>query len=127
MDRQVVEGPRHRAAYTLEQGVWLATCRICGFTAKDISRSSAATWFLTHIREVRRQHKCRRRRAQSVGGWEAEAIDVRDPAGTNGTTATGSPAETGLPPEANDCTGDGPGAPGCGPRGTLVVVAVVTK
>ena len=55
MDRQVVEGPRHRAAYTLEQGVWLATCRICGFTAKDISRSSAATWFLTHIRDVRRQ------------------------------------------------------------------------
>lgn len=79
MDRQVVEGPRHRAAYTLEQGVWLATCRICGFTAKDVSRSSAATWFLTHIREVRRQHKADAEELRASVAWEAEAIDVRDP------------------------------------------------
>ncbi len=80
MDRQVVEGPRHRAAYTLEQGVWLATCRICGFTAKDVSRSSAATWFLTHIREVRRQHNADEEELRAAAAWEGHEIDVREPA-----------------------------------------------
>ena len=54
MDRQVVTA-RHRASYTLEQGVWSARCRICGFTAKDVKRSMAATSFLTHIRATRLQ------------------------------------------------------------------------
>ncbi len=84
MDRQVVEGPRHRAAYTLEQGVWLATCRICGFTAKDVSRSSAATWFLTHIREVRRQVRADEEELRAAVGWKRDEIDVREPAGTEG-------------------------------------------
>jgi hypothetical protein len=84
VDRQVVEGPRHRAAYTLEQGVWLATCRICGFTARDVSRSSAATWFLTHIREVRRQHRADEQELRAAAAWEAEGIDVREPAVTEG-------------------------------------------
>jgi hypothetical protein len=53
VDQQVAAAPRHRASYTLERGVWSATCRICGFTAKDKSRSRAATWFLAHIRSVR--------------------------------------------------------------------------
>jgi hypothetical protein len=53
VDQQVVIAPRHRASYTLERGVWSATCRICGFTAKDKNRSRAATWFLAHIRSVR--------------------------------------------------------------------------
>jgi hypothetical protein len=97
VDRQVVEGPRHRAAYTLEQGVWLATCRICGFTAKDVSRSSAATWFLTHIREVRRQHRADEEELKTAPAWEAEDIDVREPA-VPGTYDEGRPGGGDRPP-----------------------------
>ncbi len=84
MDRQVVAGPRHRASYTLEQGVWLATCRICGFTAKDASRSSAATWFLTHIRDVRRQLHADEVELRAATAWEGDDIDVRGPAIVHG-------------------------------------------
>jgi len=55
MDQQVILAPRHRASYTLERGVWSATCRTCGYSVKDSSRSRAATWFLAHIRAKRRE------------------------------------------------------------------------
>jgi hypothetical protein len=53
VDHQVVVFPQHRASYILERGVWSARCRICGFTARDIKRSVAATSFLAHIRAMR--------------------------------------------------------------------------
>jgi hypothetical protein len=43
----------HRASYILERGVWSARCRVCGFTAKEVKRSAAATSFLAHIRATR--------------------------------------------------------------------------
>ena len=55
VDNQVAVSPRHRASYTLERGVWSATCRLCGFTARDAKRGRAATWFLAHIRATRSQ------------------------------------------------------------------------
>ena len=52
MDEQVVPA-HHRASYILERGVWSARCRVCGFTAKEVKRSAAATSFLAHIRATR--------------------------------------------------------------------------
>jgi len=43
----------HRASYILERGIWSARCRVCGFTAKEVKRSAAATSFLAHIRATR--------------------------------------------------------------------------
>jgi hypothetical protein len=52
VDDQVVPA-HHRASYILERGVWSARCRVCGFTAKEVKRSAAATSFLAHIRATR--------------------------------------------------------------------------
>jgi hypothetical protein len=52
VDEQVVPA-HHRASYILERGVWSARCRVCGFTAKEVKRSAAATSFLAHIRATR--------------------------------------------------------------------------
>jgi hypothetical protein len=54
VDDQVVPA-HHRASYILERGVWSARCRVCGFTAKEVKRSVAATSFLAHIRATRLQ------------------------------------------------------------------------
>jgi len=53
MPAQAVQSPPHRALYTLERGVWMARCRVCGFTVRDASHSRAANWFLTHVRAMR--------------------------------------------------------------------------
>jgi len=53
MAAQVVQSQPHRASYTLERGVWMARCRVCGFTVRDASHSRAANWFLTHVRAMR--------------------------------------------------------------------------
>ena len=42
----------HRASYTLERGVWHATCQSCGHTVSDMNRRRAAATFRIHIREV---------------------------------------------------------------------------
>jgi hypothetical protein len=52
VDDQAVSA-HHRASYILERGVWSARCRVCGFTAKEVKRSAAATSFLAHIRATR--------------------------------------------------------------------------
>jgi hypothetical protein len=52
VDDQAVSA-HHRASYILERGVWSARCRVCGFTAKEVKRSVAATSFLAHIRATR--------------------------------------------------------------------------
>ncbi len=52
MDEHAVP-THHRASYILERGVWSARCRVCGFTAKEVKRSAAATSFLAHIRATR--------------------------------------------------------------------------
>jgi hypothetical protein len=43
----------HRASYTLERGVWIATCRSCGWRARDEQRRQAATLFRQHITDMR--------------------------------------------------------------------------
>jgi hypothetical protein len=53
MDDLTSTPPRHRAVYTLEMGVWRATCRICGHSETDPSRRRAASVFRNHIRDVR--------------------------------------------------------------------------
>jgi hypothetical protein len=53
MDKQVAVTVPHRACYIFAQGTLSATCRACGFTAKDTKRSSAATYLLAHIRAMR--------------------------------------------------------------------------
>jgi hypothetical protein len=58
--------------------MWSATCRSCGFTAKDVNRRSVATWFLTHIRDVRLQHRDEEE-LRAAGGGHAEEIDLREP------------------------------------------------
>jgi hypothetical protein len=40
----------HRAAYTLELGLWHATCRICDWRVVDPDRRRAAAQFRQHIR-----------------------------------------------------------------------------
>jgi hypothetical protein len=45
-------GTRHRAIYTLEMGVWRATCRACGHSETDPSRRRAASVFRNHIRNA---------------------------------------------------------------------------
>lgn len=42
----------HRADYTLERGIWRATCRVCGHTVTDQVRRRAASAFRVHIREL---------------------------------------------------------------------------
>ena len=80
MDHQVVATPLHRATYTLERGVWSATCRTCGFTVKDINRSRAATWFLTHIRAVRLQRRADEAELRAAKAWERDDIYKQGPA-----------------------------------------------
>ena len=43
----------HRANYTLERGVWFATCKLCGFQVSDPVRQRAATIYREHIKEER--------------------------------------------------------------------------
>ena len=77
MDRHAVESLPHRAraSYTLERGVWTATCRVCGYTTRDVSRGRAAAAFLVHIRAGRQ----RMREAGPLGaGWTAESVHVVD-------------------------------------------------
>ncbi len=74
VDHQVAAFPQHRASYILERGVWSARCRICGFTARDIKRSVAATSFLAHIRAMRLEL-----RAEQAPNNVVE-IDLRHPA-----------------------------------------------
>ena len=77
MDHQVVANSRHRAAYTLEAGVWSARCRLCGFTVKDNNRQRAATWFLTHIRAVRLQLGAGTSQLPAPQTWKAEDAGPR--------------------------------------------------
>ena len=39
----------HRASYTLEMGVWYATCRECGYKVSDPARRRAAAVYRGHI------------------------------------------------------------------------------
>lgn len=43
----------HRANYTLERGVWHATCKLCGYQVSDFTRQRAAASYREHIREER--------------------------------------------------------------------------
>jgi hypothetical protein len=43
---------RHRASYILEQGVWRATCRACGYKVTDPQRRRATSIFRAHIRDA---------------------------------------------------------------------------
>ena len=43
----------HRADYTLERGVWHATCKACGFQVSDMTRQRAAGAYREHIRDTR--------------------------------------------------------------------------
>ena len=47
---QAERGTAHRATYTLELGVWRATCRECGHSVTDPVRNRAASTFRDHIR-----------------------------------------------------------------------------
>jgi hypothetical protein len=40
----------HRAAYTLELGIWHATCRECGFRVSNADRRRAAASYRQHIK-----------------------------------------------------------------------------
>lgn len=40
----------HRATYTLELGVWHATCRGCGYSVSDSDRGRARVAYRQHIR-----------------------------------------------------------------------------
>ena len=42
----------HRANYTLELGVWHATCRECGFKVSDPARRRAAAVYRAHIQAM---------------------------------------------------------------------------
>lgn len=42
----------HRATYTLELGVWYATCKICGHRVSDSNRRRAAASYREHIKET---------------------------------------------------------------------------
>lgn len=42
----------HRAGYTLECGIWRATCSVCGHTVTDINRRQAASQFRQHIQSM---------------------------------------------------------------------------
>jgi hypothetical protein len=44
--------PIHRANYTLELGVWHATCKVCGHGVSDPIRRQAAAIYRRHIRET---------------------------------------------------------------------------
>ena len=68
MEQQAVPA-HHRASYILERGVWSARCRVCGFTAKEVKRSAAATSFLAHIRATRLEL-----RTNDVNGIDLEAL-----------------------------------------------------
>jgi hypothetical protein len=85
LDRHALESlPHHaRASYTLERGVWTATCRICGYTTRDAIRGRAAGAFLVHIR-AGRQGAGRQdagRTSRSAGFGAPEDVRVADPAG----------------------------------------------
>ena len=43
----------HRADYTLERGVWHATCKACGFRVSDVTRQRAAGAYREHIKVAR--------------------------------------------------------------------------
>lgn len=43
---------RHRATYTLELGLWYATCRLCGHRVEDQDRRRAAAQFRRHIQDM---------------------------------------------------------------------------
>ncbi len=45
----------HRANYTLERGIWHATCRYCGHRVSDSDRRRAAAVYREHIRETNTQ------------------------------------------------------------------------
>ena len=53
---EIAETPReltrHRATYTLELGVWYATCRSCGHRVDDLDRRRAAAQFRQHIQQM---------------------------------------------------------------------------
>jgi hypothetical protein len=74
--------------------MWSATCRICGFTAKDINRRSAATWFLTHIRDVRLQLRDEEE-LRAAGGRPGDEIDLREP-GPGGVISLTTVREEGI-------------------------------
>ena len=42
----------HRATYTLELGVWFATCKVCGHRVGDANRRRAAGTYREHIKET---------------------------------------------------------------------------
>jgi hypothetical protein len=42
----------HRATYTLELGVWYASCKICGHRVGDANRRRAAGTYREHIKET---------------------------------------------------------------------------
>jgi len=42
----------HRATYTLELGVWYATCNICGYRISDPVRRRTAAAYRSHIRDA---------------------------------------------------------------------------
>jgi hypothetical protein len=42
----------HRASYTLELGIWHATCSECGYSVSDPARQRAAAIYRGHIKET---------------------------------------------------------------------------
>lgn len=43
---------RHHASYMLVDGMWIATCRDCGFQVSEARRQRAAGSFRHHIRDA---------------------------------------------------------------------------
>ena len=43
----------HRADYTLERGIWHATCKACGYRVSDVTRQRAAGAYREHIKGER--------------------------------------------------------------------------
>lgn len=54
MSGQQLNHSAHRAIYTLEMGMWHATCRECGHRVADPNRRRLAMIFREHIKETNR-------------------------------------------------------------------------
>jgi hypothetical protein len=59
----------HRAVYTLELGIWHATCRECGFRVSDADRRRAAAVYRQHIKTTNLQ----------AGVSQAPLLDLTEP------------------------------------------------
>jgi hypothetical protein len=76
MDDVAGTATRHRAIYTLEMGVWRATCRACGHSETDPSRQRAASVFRNHIRNASTLSDTDFRDVPGAGGAEQPSPDI---------------------------------------------------